>query len=115
MDTLLVTGAAGQIGSELIPALRDNMRRRLRCIASDIRMPASTTIADGPFEHLDCTKPDQVHEVVSRHGVRTIYHLAAMLSAIAEDRPQAAWTLNMGGLYNVLEVARESITVRCSF
>jgi nucleoside-diphosphate-sugar epimerase len=106
MDTLLVTGAAGQIGSELIPALREKYGAS-RVIASDIRMPASTTIADGPFEHLDCTKPDQVHDVVSRHGVRTIYHLAAMLSAIAEDRPQAAWALNMGGLYNVLEVARQ--------
>lgn len=106
MDTLLVTGAAGQIGSELIPALRDKYGAS-RVIASDIRMPASTASAEGPFEHLDCTKPDQVHEVVSRHGVRTIYHLAAMLSAIAEDRPQAAWTLNMGGLYNVLEVARQ--------
>jgi len=106
MDTLLVTGAAGQIGSELIPALREKYGAS-RVIASDIRMPASTTIADGPFEHLDCTKPDQVHDVVSRHGVRTVYHLAAMLSAIAEDRPQAAWALNMGGLYNVLEVARQ--------
>ena len=106
MDTFLVTGAAGQIGSELIPALREKYGAS-RVIASDIRMPASTTIADGPFEHLDCTKPDQVHDVVSRHGVRAIYHLAAMLSAIAEDRPQAAWALNMGGLYNVLEVARQ--------
>jgi len=106
MDTLLVTGAAGQIGSELIPALRQKYGVS-RVIASDIRMPASTTAADGPFEHLDCTKPDQVHDVVSRHGVRTIYHLAAMLSATAEDRPQAAWALNMGGLYNVLEVARQ--------
>jgi len=106
MDTLLVTGAAGQIGSELIPALRQKYGAS-RVIASDIRMPASSTAGDGPFEHLDCTKPDQVQEVVSRHGVRTIYHLAALLSAIAEDRPQAAWTLNMGGLYNVLEVARQ--------
>jgi len=106
MDTLLVTGAAGQIGSELIPALREKYGAS-RVIASDIRMPASTTTAEGPFEHLDCTKPDQVQEVVRRHGVRTIYHLAALLSAIAEDRPQAAWTLNMGGLYHVLEVARQ--------
>jgi nucleoside-diphosphate-sugar epimerase len=110
MDTILVTGAAGQIGSELIPALR--AKHGTGCvIASDIRMPASTTTGDGPFEHLDCTKPDHVQDVVRRHGVRAIYHLAAMLSAVAEDRPQAAWTLNMGGLYNVLEVARQN---RCS-
>ena len=110
MDTLLVTGAAGQIGSELIPALREKFGAS-RVIASDIRMPSSMSTAEGPFEHLDCTKPDQVQEVVRRHEVRTIYHLAAMLSAIAEDRPQAAWTLNMGGLYHVLEVARQ---YRCS-
>ena len=106
MDMILVTGAAGQIGSELIPALREK-HGASRVIASDIRMPASTTTSDGPFEHLDCTKPDHVQDVVRRHGVRTIYHLAAMLSAVAEDRPQAAWTLNMSGLYNVLEVARQ--------
>ncbi len=110
MDKVLVTGAAGQIGSELIPALREKYGAD-RVIASDIRMPASITTAEGPFEHLDCTKPDQVHEVVRRHDIRTIYHLAAMLSAIAEDRPQAAWTLNMSGLYHVLEVARQ---YRCS-
>ncbi len=71
-------------------------------------MPASATTApQGPFEYLDCTRADQVQEVVRRYGVRAIYHLAAMLSAIAEDRPQAAWNLNMGGLYHVLEVARQ--------
>jgi nucleoside-diphosphate-sugar epimerase len=107
MDTLLVTGAAGQIGSELIPALREKYGAS-GVIASDIRMPATMTTSQGPFEHLDCTKADQVQDVVRAHGVRTIYHLAAMLSAIAEDRPQAAWTLNMGGLYNVLEVARQN-------
>jgi nucleoside-diphosphate-sugar epimerase len=110
MDKILVTGAAGQIGSELIPALREKYGAD-RVIASDIRMPASMTMSEGPFEHLDCTKPDQVHEVVRRHDIGTIYHLAAMLSAIAEDRPQAAWTLNMSGLYHVLEVARQ---YRCS-
>jgi len=110
MYTILVTGAAGQIGSELIPALREKYGAS-RVIATDIRMPAPTTTAEGPFEHLDCTKPDQVQEVVRRYGVKSVYHLAAMLSAVAEDRPQAAWTLNMGGLYHVLEVARQ---YRCS-
>jgi nucleoside-diphosphate-sugar epimerase len=105
METILVTGAAGQIGSELIPALREKFGTS-RVIASDIRMPVSPT-SDGYFEHLDCTKPDQVQDVVRRRGVRTIYHLAAMLSAIAEDRPQAAWNLNMSGLYHVLEVSRQ--------
>ena len=80
MDTILVTGAGGQIGAELVPALRERFGAE-RVIASDIRMPA-TTPAQGPFEHLDTTRPDQVQEVVRRYGVRTIYHLAAMLSAV---------------------------------
>lgn len=107
MTAILVTGAAGQIGSELILALR-NRHGAERVVASDIRMPAAPgALAEGTFEHVDCTKPDQIQEVVRRHDVDTIYHLAAMLSAVAEDKPQAAWELNMGGLYHVLEIARQ--------
>src|SRR4030095_4765512 len=58
-------------------------------------------------EHLDCTQPQQVLEVIRRHDVGTIYHLAALLSAVAEERPHVAWSVNMGGLYNVLEAARQ--------
>jgi nucleoside-diphosphate-sugar epimerase len=105
MDTILVTGAAGQIGSELVAALRAKHGRE-RVIASDIRIPAAQA-AEALFEHLDCTRPEQIQDVVRRHDVRTIYHLAAMLSAIAEEKPQAAWELNMGGLYHVLETARQ--------
>jgi len=108
MDTILVTGAAGQIGSELVAALRANHGSE-RVIASDMRIPA-TQAADSQalFEHLDSTRPDQIQDVVRRHNVRTIYHLAAMLSAVAEEKPQAAWELNMGGLYHVLETARQN-------
>ncbi|HUK07833.1 MAG TPA: NAD-dependent epimerase/dehydratase family protein [Stellaceae bacterium] len=107
METLLVTGAGGQIGSELVPTLRARFGVD-RVIASDIRIPTSGGIVtEGPFEHLDCTRPEQLREVIRRHDVRTVYHLAAMLSAVAEERPQTAWHLNMDGLYNMLEVARE--------
>lgn len=104
MDSILVTGAMGQIGAELVAALRESFGAD-SVVATDIRLPTAVTSA--AVEHLDCTKPEQVQEVVRRHQVRTIYHLAAMLSAVAEEKPQAAWALNMGGLYNVLEAARQ--------
>lgn len=105
--TILVTGALGQIGAELVPALRERYGRDT-VIASDLRMPPASSSADGPFEHLDCTRIRQIQDVLSRHGVGAIYHLAALLSAVAEDRPQVAWHLNMDGLYQVLEAARQN-------
>jgi nucleoside-diphosphate-sugar epimerase len=102
---ILVTGALGQIGSELIPALRARYGED-RVVAADIRMPPAGT-GDGLFEHLDCTQLRQIQDVVRRYRIETIYHLAALLSAVAEDRPQVAWNVNMGGLYRVLEVARQ--------
>lgn len=101
---ILVTGAAGQIGAELVPALRARFGAA-QIIATDIRIPANQTV--GAIEVLDCTRAEQIHDFVGRHDIGTIYHLAAMLSAIAEEKPQAAWELNMGGLYHVLEVARQ--------
>jgi nucleoside-diphosphate-sugar epimerase len=59
------------------------------------------------YEHLDCTQPQQILEVIRRHDIGTVYHLAALLSAVAEERPHAAWSINMGGLYNILEAARQ--------
>ena len=107
MKKILVTGALGQIGSELVPELRRRFGAEA-VIASDIRRRAAAGNGDdGPFEFLDCTRIRQVQDVVRRHGITTIYHMAALLSAVAEEKPQAAWDLNMGGLYRVLEVARQ--------
>lgn len=111
---ILVTGALGQIGSELVPALRRHYGEPF-VVASDIRMGAASRepneIASkgkkAPFEHVDCTQPHQLHEAVRRHDIGTIYHLAALLSAVAEEKPQIAWSVNIGSLYNVLEVARQ--------
>jgi nucleoside-diphosphate-sugar epimerase len=107
MRRTLVTGALGQIGSELVAALR--ARYGTDCIvASDLRMvPPQIPGVRGQYAHLDCTQPPQILEVVRRYDIGTIYHLAALLSAVAEEKPQVAWNLNMGGLYNVLEVARQ--------
>src|SRR5882724_270287 len=101
--TILVTGALGQIGSELVPALRARYGAQ-RVIATDIRMPPRGTADLGPFDFVDTTNQRHIQEAVRRHDVETIFHLAALLSAVAEDRPQVAWDINMGGVYRVLEV-----------
>jgi nucleoside-diphosphate-sugar epimerase len=107
MATILVTGALGQIGSELVPALRARYGPE-RVIATDLKvLPPGGAAALQPYGHLDCTEAHQLHEAVRRYDVGTIYHLAALLSASAEGAPQLAWSVNMSGLYNVLEVARE--------
>jgi nucleoside-diphosphate-sugar epimerase len=106
MRTVLVTGALGQIGQELVPALRE-CYGSANIVASDIRSPSAEGYsADGPFEALDCTEAQQLEDVVRRHDVGCIYHLAALLSAVAEDKPQAAWRLNMDSLCLMLEAAR---------
>lgn len=105
MAKILVTGALGQIGQELVPALcarydADNV------VASDIRAPAAGAGGAGTFERLDCTEAAQIEAVIGRHGIGRIYHLAALLSATAEARPQDAWHLNMDSLFLLLEAAR---------
>ncbi len=107
MQRILVTGAAGQIGSELVPALRVRYGAD-RVVASDIRTPeVSAAWGEGPFEQVDCVHIRQIDHVVRRYAVGTIYHLAALLSALAEEKPRLAWDVNMGGLYRILEVARQ--------
>lgn len=107
MRRILVTGALGQIGSELVVALRERYGREA-VIASDIRMPPLETLHPGErFEFLDSTNARQIQDTVRNGDVGTIYHLAALLSATSEEKPHVAWELNMGGLYKVLEVARQ--------
>ena len=108
MKKILVTGALGQIGSELVPALRQRYGAE-NGVASDIRMmPVGSLGQNGPFEYADCTRLREVQEVVRKYDVGSIYHLAALLSAVAEEKPHVAWNVSMGGLYRVLEVARQS-------
>src|SRR5215470_442014 len=106
MRRILVIGAMGQIGSELVPALRQHYGAG-RVVASDLRIAPYQPSAGDIHEHLDCTKPQQILEVVRRHEIGAIYHLAALLSAVAEEKPHAAWSINMDGLYNILEAARQ--------
>lgn len=108
MKKILISGALGQIGSELTMYLR-NIYGADNVVASDIKKKNLPNIAEsGPFETVDVTKPQQIADAVRKHKVDTIIHLAALLSAVGEANPTLAWNINMGGLYNVLEVAREA-------
>jgi len=107
MKKILVTGALGQIGSELVPELRRRLGTE-QVVASDIRMPpAGDASRELTFEFIDCTRQSQLRAVIHKHEIDTVFHLAALLSAVAEEKPHIAWDVNMGGLYRVLEVARE--------
>ncbi len=100
---ILVTGAKGQIGSELVPRLREKYGEE-NVISSDIKPEDQ---GDAPYEVLDVRDGKRLAEVVDRHNIGIVYHMAAILSATGEKNPQLAWNVNVGGLYNVLEVARE--------
>lgn len=106
LTRILVTGASGQIGSELVPALRRTYGDS-SVLATDLVVPDSGEAA-GPFQELDCTRPDQIAAALERHRPNVIYHLAAILSAVGERDPQRAYQVNLGGLFNVLEACRES-------
>lgn len=107
MKRILVTGACGQIGSELALALRERYGSEDVVATGHKTRPSEDLLNSGPFQFIDCTDINTIKEVVRKYKVDTIYHLAAMLSAVAEANPQQAWNVNMNGLYNVLEVARE--------
>lgn len=104
MKKIIVTGALGQIGSELISKLRSEYGTE-NVLATDIRRTDSAT--GGPFEILDVTDGKNMHALAKDFGADTMMHMAALLSAKAEDEPLFAWNLNMGGLMNALEVSRE--------
>lgn len=102
----MVTGALGQIGSELITKLRKEYGAE-NVLATDIRQITSETTKSGPFEILDVTDGEKMHQIAKNFGADTIMHMAALLSATAEAKPLFAWNLNMGGLMNALETARD--------
>ncbi|WP_284645228.1 NAD-dependent epimerase/dehydratase family protein [Paenibacillus silviterrae] len=106
MKRIMVTGALGQIGSELVVRLRD-IYGEDSVLATDIREGQSEAALSGPFRILDVCNGPLILEAAREHHADTIIHLAALLSATAEINPVYAWNLNMGGLVNALEAARQ--------
>jgi len=103
---ILVTGAMGQIGTELVPYLR-KIYGQDNVIASARRIKEESGLAEeGLFELLDITSPGQIETVIKKHGINSIYHLASLLSATGEKDPQALWEINMNGLLKILEAVR---------
>jgi nucleoside-diphosphate-sugar epimerase len=108
MKKILVMGAAGQIGSELVPALReiygyDNV------VASDLKdeNDLCETLQGGIYEKLDILDTEKTVEVIKKYDIDSVYNLVALLSSVGEQKPQLSWKINLGGLVNLLEISRE--------
>ena len=107
MKNILIIGATGQIGSELTMLLRKNYSGNVVAGYIPGAEPKGELKESGPSAIVDITHPQQIADAVSKYQVDTIYNLAALLSAVAENKPQLAWKIGLGGLFNTLEVARE--------
>lgn len=103
---ILVVGAAGQIGTELVVALREQYGTD-RVVASDLNPKPSDALASGPYESINVLDKNRLLEVIKAYKITEIYNLAALLSATAEKNPALGWDLNMNGLSNILDLARD--------
>ena len=103
-ENILVIGACGQLGTELVESLR-TIYGDSNVIASDIRQSEHAVFKQGPFENLDILDKNRLSEILTKYQPKQVYHLAALLSATAEAKPKLGWTLNMDGLFNVLDAA----------
>ena len=105
-EKILVIGASGQIGVELTLALR-KIYGEASVLASDLREQNDLLKGTGPYVSIDVMNKEMLHLQVIRQGITQIYQLAAILSATGEKNPHLAWNLNMQGLLNVLDIAKE--------
>lgn len=114
MENILVIGAAGQIGSELVVELRKRYGSQ-QVYATDIKQAPADVVDSGPFEILDVMDSNRLIHFVIRHKITQIYHLAAVLSGNAEKIPMQAWDINMRSLMNILDLAKEVDAIKKIF
>jgi len=107
MKKILVTGSVGQIGSELTLALRKKYGNDNVIACGRKTKPRETLLNSGPFEFIDITQKETIENVVKKYDIDTIYNMAAILSAVGEEKPLLCWNVNINGMYNILEIARE--------
>ncbi|MGM0651059.1 MAG: NAD-dependent epimerase/dehydratase family protein, partial [Bacteroidota bacterium] len=107
MKKILITGAVGQIGSELTMKIREIYGNQNVVASTRKSEPTEEIRRTGPFEFLDVTDREALEKVCDKYNIDSIINMAAILSAIGEQKPMVAWNVNMNGLINVLEVARE--------
>lgn len=106
MSKILVLGSCGQIGTELVLALRSKFGNE-SVIAADLKADCPELLKNGPYVRLDALEKESVRALVIEQQIKEVYLLAALLSATAEQRPDFAWKLNMEGLFTILDLAKE--------
>ncbi|RLF40575.1 MAG: L-threonine 3-dehydrogenase [Thermoplasmata archaeon] len=107
MKKILVIGSAGQIGSELTMALRKKYGNDNVIATGRKTKPSDEILNSGPFEYIDITKKETVEEVIKKYDIDTIYNMAAILSAVGEEKPDLCWHVNINGLLNILDLSVE--------
>ncbi len=107
MKKILVTGAVGQIGSELTMELRKRYGNDNVLATGRKTKPSKMLLNSGPFEFIDIIIKETVEKVVDEYDIDTIYNMAAILSAVGEEKPLLCWNVNINGMYNILEIAHE--------
>ena len=110
---ILVTGAAGQVGTDLVPVLRRRHGQEAVIAAWHRGRLADEVAESGPAMELDVTDPAAFQDAVAANGITQVYHLATLLSAAGETDPDRAWTVNLGSLRTVLDI-RPSYPIRAA-